>query len=216
MSKDIIIKDLTSQLIQMNFICSYHPRYDLYSDMFFDCQNSDEEPSKINLILAISIDEKSKQLKYYHRISEYIALDTKKKMHLTDPIDNFHQFVSYQTVTGKTKHIYLDPDEIAEFLKSSCENYGYSFTRIQQPLSSKIKDSVNTKRSNKGSVPTLTIITLFSLTALSLYFDLIPRNWILSLILAIIFILSAQMIPKQKWLLTASWVTLQILIWLIY
>jgi hypothetical protein len=216
MSKDIIIKDLTSQLIQMNFICSYHPKYDLYSDMFFDCQNSDEEPAKINLILAISIDEKHKQLKYYHRISEYIILDTKKKMQLTEPIDSFHQFVSYQTVTGKTKHIYLDPEEIAEFFKLSCEKHGYSFTRIQQPLSSQIKESVKAKRSTKESVPTLTIITLFSLTALSLYFNLIPRNWILSLILAIIFILSAQMIPTKKWLLTAGWVTLQILIWLIY
>lgn len=216
MSKDIVIKDLTSQLIQMNFICTYHPKYDIYSDMFFDCQNSDEEPSKINLTLAISIDEKHMELKYYHRISEYIILDTKRKMQLREPIDIFHQFVSYQTVTGKTKHIYLDPEEIVEFLKHLCEKYGYTFTRIQQPLSSKIKESVKTKRPAKESVPTLTIITLFSLTALSMYFNLIPRNWILSLILAIVFILSAQMIPKMKWQLTAGWVTLQVLIWLIY
>jgi hypothetical protein len=184
--------------------------------MFFDCQNSDEEPSKINLILAISIDEKNKQMKYYHRISEYIVLDTKKKMQLSDPIDDFHQFVSYQTITGKTKHIYLDPGEIADFLKQSCEKYGYAFTPVQQPLSSKIKDSVKTKRPVKESAPMLTIMTLLTFTALSLYFDLLPRNWTFSLVLAIIFILSAQLIPKQKWLLTACWITLQILIWLIY
>lgn len=216
MSKTSIIKDLTSQLIQMNFICTYHPKNDIYSDMFFDCQNSDEEPAKINLILAVSIDEKHKQLKYFHRISEYSVIDKKRKVQLAPPIEGFHQFVSYQTITGKTKHIYLDPEEIAEFFKQNSENYGYLFVRTDVFDISKNEDHKKTKRSYKESVPVLTIVTLITLSALSMFFHLLPRDWIVSLVLAIIFILSIQMLPKRKWILITSWVTMQIFIWLFY
>lgn len=215
MSKAIIIQDLTSQLIHMNFICTYHPKYDLYSDMFFDCHNSDEEPSKINLILVVSIDEKQNQLKYFHRVSEYIDNGNSRVL-LANPIEGFHQFVSYQTITGKTKHIYLDPEEITDFLKKCCEKYGYEFVHTDEHVSSKTRKTDNIKRPAKQSVPMLTILTLLTLTALSWSFHLLPRNWIISLALAIIFILSMQMIPKRKVLLTAGWITIQILIWLIY
>jgi hypothetical protein len=215
MSKAIIIQDLTSQLIQMNFICTYHPKYDLYSDMFFDCQDSDEEPSKINLVLAFSIDEKQKELKYYHRVSEY-SEDGNNRIRLSNPIESFHQFVSYQTITGKTKHIYLDPEEITEFFKKSCEKYDYRFIHTDEHVSLKTKKPDKTKYSVIQSIPLLTILTLLTLTTLSWSFHLLPRDWIVSLVLAIIFILSIQMIPKRKVMLTAGWITLQILIWLIY
>lgn len=215
MSKAIIIQDLTSQLIQMNFICTYHPKYDLYSDMFFDCQDSDEEPSKINLVLAFSIDEKQKELKYYHRVSEY-SEDGNNLIRLSNPIESFHQFVSYQTITGKTKHIYLDPEEIAEFIKKSCEKYDYRFIHTEEHVSLKTRKPDKTKYSVIQSIPLLTILTLLTLTALSWSFQLLPRDWIVSLVLAIIFILSIQMIPKRKVILTAGWIILQILIWLIY
>lgn len=214
MSKAIIIQDLTSQLIQMNFICTYHPKYDLYSDMFFDCHDSDEEPSKINLILAVSIDEQQKKLNYYHRVSEYID-DGSSKVLLANPIESFHQFVSYQTITGKTKHIYLDPEEIADFLKLSSEKYGYTFIHSDEHVSLRTKRPEKIKRSVRQSVPMLAIITLLTLTALSLSFHLLPRDWITSLILAIVFILSMQMIPKRKGALTVGWITIQVLIWLI-
>ena len=215
MSKANIIKDLTSQLIQMNFICSYHPKNDIYSDMFFNCQNSDEEPSRINLILAVSIDEKRKQLKYYHRVSEYSLQGKQKKVQLALPMKEFHQFVSYQTVTGKTKHIYLDPEEIAELFKQNSEKYGYVFVRKDISDPSKANDSQIAKRPYKQSVPILTIVTLLILSALSLLFQLTPRDWIVSLVLSIIFILSIQMIPKRKWTLIAGWITMQMFIWIL-
>lgn len=216
MSKAILIQDLTSQLIQMNFICTYHPKYDLYADMFFDCHNSDEEPSKINLILAVSIDEKQKQLKYYHRVSEYITEERNTQVTLANPIEGFHQFVSYQTITGKTKHIYLDPEEISDFLKKSSEKYGYTFVHTEEHVSLRTRNADKTKCSVKQSIPIFTILTLLTLTALSWSFHLLPRDWITSLVLAIVFILSMQMIPRRKGALTIGWITLQILIWLIY
>jgi hypothetical protein len=212
MSKTNIIKDLTSQLTQMNFVCSYHPKNDIYSDMFFDCQDSDEEPAKINLILAVSIDEKQKQLIYNHRISEYTLTEKMKKVRLSPPINGFHQFVSYQTVTGKTKHIYLDPEEITEIFKQICEKYGYAFVR--NDMTEKSENSK--KRSQKQSVPILTIVTLLILSALSLLFQLTPRDWIVSLVLSIVFILSLQMLPKRRWTLITGWLILQIFIWLLY
>lgn len=215
MSKTNIIKDLTSQLTQMNFVCSYHPKNDIYSDMFFDCQHSDEEPAKINLILSVSIDEKHKQLTYHHRISEYTVTDKLKNIRLSPPIEGFHQFVSYQTVTGKTKHIYLDPEEIADLFKQSSEKYGYEFIRKDLFFHS-TSDKTEKKRSNKQSVPTLTIVTLLILSALSLLFQLTPRDWIISLVLSIVFILSIQIIPKHKWSLIAGWFIMQLLIWLLY
>ncbi len=215
MSKTNIIKDLTSQLTQMNFVCSYHPKNDIYSDMFFDCQHSDEEPAKINLVLSVSIDEKHKQLTYHHRISEYTVTDKFKNVRLSPPIEGFHQFVSYQTVTGKTKHIYLDPEEIADLFKQSCEKYGFTFVRKELATPSQTNETAK-KRSYKQSVPTLTIVTLLILSALSLLFQLTPRDWIISLVLSIVFILSIQMIPKRKWPLITGWLIMQVLIWLLY
>ncbi|PKM65042.1 MAG: hypothetical protein CVU94_09525 [Firmicutes bacterium HGW-Firmicutes-19] len=214
MSKAVIIKELTSQLIQMNFVCAYHPRNDIYSDMFFECQNSDEEPSKINLKLAVSVDEKSKQLKYAHRISEYTTSDHKNRVHLLDPIEGFHQFVSYQTITGKTKHIYLDPEELVELIENMCKKHEYTFVRIDNidlSMSKQIE-----KRPVKQSVPVLSIVTLLILSALSLLFQLTPKDWIISLVLAILFILSIQMIPQKRLTLMAGWITLQMLIWFLY
>jgi hypothetical protein len=214
MSKAVIIKDLTSQLIQMNFVCTYHPKNDIYSDMFFDCQNSDEEPSKINLKLAISVDEKQKQLKYAHRISEYTTSDPKNKVQLLDPIEGFHQFVSYQTITGKIKHIYLDPEEISELIEKISKKQEYTFMRMDNidfRMSKKVE-----RRPAKQSVPVLSIVTLLILSALSLLFQQKPQDWIISLVLAILFILSTQMIPQRKFVLTAGWITMQMLIWLLY
>jgi predicted O-linked N-acetylglucosamine transferase (SPINDLY family) len=216
MSKANIIKELTSQLNQMNFICSYHPKTDIYSNMFFDCQNSDEEPAKINLILSVSIDEKKKQFEYYHRISEYTMTKTKRNTQLSAPLTEFHQFVSYQTVTGKTKHIYLDPEEITDFFKKHAQKYSYAFVRSEDQDKSQKKNFFKAKRSAKESVPVLTIITLIVLSLLSLLFQLTPRDWIVSLVLSIIFILSTQMLPKWKWSLTAIWISIQTIIWLIY
>jgi hypothetical protein len=212
MSKATLIKELTSQLINMNFVCTYHPKNDIYSDMFFDCQNSDEEPAKINLMLAVSIDEKLKQLKYTHRISEYTISDHKKNVQRSQPLESFHQFVSYSTITGKTKHIYLDPEEIAELFENVSNKHDYSFIRNELPNLTKKAE----KRPVKQSVPILSIVTLMGLSALSLFFQLTPRDWIISLILAIIFILSTQMIPKRKTVLVAGWITLQVLIWFLY
>lgn len=215
MSKAVIIKDLTSQLIQMNFVCTYHPKNDIYSDMFFDCQNSDEEPSKINLKLAISVDEKQKQLKYAHRISEYTTSDPKNKVQLLDPIEGFHQFVSYQTIIGKIKHIYLDPEEIAELIENISKKHDYTFLRVNDIDLTQVKKQKE-KRPVKQSVPVLTIVTLLILSALSLLFQQKPQDWIISLVLAILFILSTQMIPQRKFVLTAGWITMQMLIWLLY
>jgi hypothetical protein len=216
MSKANIIKDLSSQLIQMNLICTYHPKNDIYSDMFFDCQNSDELPAKINLIIAVSIDEKRKQLKYFHRVSEYTINGKQKKVQLAPVMNEFHQFVSYQTITGKTKHIYLDPEEIADFFKQNCEKYGYDFVRKDIAEPSEKIGAVISKRSYTQRIPILTILTLMILSLLSLLFQLTPRDWIVSLVLSIIFILSIQMIPKRKWTLIAGWIILQIFIWLLY
>lgn len=215
MSKATLIKELTSQLINMNFVCTYHPKNDIYSDMFFDCQNSDEEPAKINLMLTVNIDEKQKLLKYTHRISEYTISDHKNRIQRSQPLESFHQFVSYSTITGKIKHIYLDPEEIAELVESISKKFGYAFVRNENVEIAHKKQQTE-KRPAKQSVPILPIMTLIGLSSVSLFFQLTPRDWIVSLILAIIFILSTQMIPKRKVVLTAGWITLQMLIWFLY
>jgi hypothetical protein len=212
MSKATLIKELTSQLINMNFVCTYHPKNDIHSDMFFDCQNSDEEPAKINLMLTVNINEKQKLLKYAHRISEYSILNHKNKIQRSQPLEAFHQFVSYATITGKTKHIYLDPEEIAELFENVSKKHGYTFIRNEIPNLTKKAE----KRSVKQSVPILPIVTLIGLSAVSIFFKLTPHDWIISLILAIIFILSTQMIPKRKTELIAGWIILQVLIWFLY
>ncbi len=215
MTKNAIIKELTLQLIQMNFICSYHPKSDIFSDMFFDCHNSDEEPSKVRLTLRILIDEKKKEMQYFHKVSEFSDALSRKEQKSAPNIEGFQQFVSYQTVTGKIKHIYLDPQEIADIFKKTAENHGYSFNWMPEHTKAE-KVSAKRKRPVKENVPYLTIVTLFMLSSLSLFFQLTTRDWVISLIVAIVFILSTQIIPKWKWPLTAAWIFLQMMIWLIY
>ena len=212
MSKNAIIKELTDQLIKMNFICTYHHKSDIHSDMFFDCQNSDEEPAKVRLTLRISVDDKKKEIHYYHKISEFSENQSRKERDSSPAIEGFQQFVSYQTVTGKTKHIYLDPQEIEELFQKTAQNHGFTLIReADKPLSEpQVK-----KRLIKENVPYLTIATLLILSSISLFFQLDKRDWITSLIVAILFILSTQIIPKWKWPLTAAWIILQMLIWLI-
>ncbi len=212
MSKNAIIKELTDQLIKMNFICTYHHKSDIHSDMFFDCQNSDEEPAKVRLTLRIAVDDKKKEIRYYHKVSEFTEDQSKKERDASPAIEGFQQFVSYQTVTGKTKHIYLDPQEIEEYFDKTAQNYGFTLIRVTDKS---ISETQHKKRLIKESVPYLTIATLLILSSISLFFQLDKRDWITSLIVAILFILSTQIIPKWKWPLTGAWIILQMLIWLI-
>jgi hypothetical protein len=122
MSKATLIKELTSQLINMNFVCTYHPKNDIHSDMFFDCQNSDEEPAKINLMLTVNINEKQKLLKYAHRISEYSILIIKIRFNDHNPSKPFISLSAMRPSQAKQNTSTSIPKRLLNFLKMSVKS----------------------------------------------------------------------------------------------